>query len=88
MAGGTACLSMTSSIIGVIFLVISVAGIGSSLFLVFGEPLPQFYVRGTYTPYWEDIGKLFEIMCIACKSYLHIATVALQNIQMGPQPLQ
>ena len=58
MAGGTSCLSISSSIIGVIFATISVAGIGLSLFLVFGEPLPQFYVRGTYSPNWEDIGKI------------------------------
>lgn len=60
---GTTCLSITSSVIGVIFATASVAGIGLSLYLVFGEPLPQLYVQGTYEPSWEDIGK-FQVLII------------------------
>ena len=56
MAGGTSCLSLTCSIIGILFATVSVAGIGLSLFLVFGEPYSQINVKGTYTPSWEDIG--------------------------------
>ncbi len=57
MGGSVNCLSTACSVIGVIFATASVAGIGLSLFLLFGEPLPQFYVKGTYKPNWEDIGK-------------------------------
>ena len=56
MAGGTSCLSLTCSIIGILFATVSVAGIGLSLFLVFGEPYSQKNVQGTYSPNWEDIG--------------------------------
>jgi hypothetical protein len=57
MSGGTSCLAIATTVIGVIFGLASVAGIGLSLFLIFGEPLPQHSVQGTYTPSWEDIGK-------------------------------
>ena len=56
MSGGTSCLSITVSVIGVLFAAGSVTGIAMSLFLIFGEPLPLSRVQGTYTPNWEDIG--------------------------------
>ena len=65
MAGGTSCLSLTCSIIGILFATVSVAGIGLSLFLVFGEPYSQSHVQGTYSPNWEDIGMYMT-------TYLHI----------------
>ena len=82
MAGGTSCLSLTCSIIGILFATVSVAGIGLSLFLVFGEPYSQKNVQGTYSPNWEDIGMLhslltyifidftFLIICIYYKSLI------------------
>ena len=62
MAGGTSCLSLTCSIIGILFATVSVAGIGLSLFLVFGEPYSQINVKGTYTPSWEDIGMYLLVL--------------------------
>ena len=57
MSGGTSCLSITNTIIGVIFALASVGGIGASLYLVFvEEPFSSQYFQGTYEPIWEDIG--------------------------------
>ena len=61
MAGGTSCLSLTTTIIGVILAAISVAGIGGSLFLMIAKPL-QVDRKGTDTPNYEDIGKLKYIL--------------------------
>ena len=58
MSGGTSCLSVTVSVLGVIFCACSVTGIAMSLFLVFGDPLPTSFTQDTYSPYWEDIGTL------------------------------
>ena len=68
MAGGTSCLSLTCSIIGILFATVSVAGIGLSLFLVFGEPYSQSNVQGTYSPNWEDIGKYYLHNRVSSKS--------------------
>jgi len=65
MAGGTSCLSLTCSIIGILFATVSVAGIGLSLFLVFGEPYSQINVKGTYTPSWEDIGPALVVSIVS-----------------------
>ena len=60
MSGGTSCLSITNTIIGVIFAIASVGGIGASLYLVFVEqPFDPSYFQGTYEPIWEDIGKIY-----------------------------
>jgi len=64
MAGGTSCLSLTCSIIGILFATASVAGIGLSLFLVFGEPLPS-NSQSTYTPNWEDIGPALVVSVVS-----------------------
>lgn len=61
MSGGTSCLSIATTIIGVIFAAASVAGIGFSLFLVFSDPFESSYIQGTYEPNWEDIGKFNQI---------------------------
>jgi len=65
MAGGTSCLSLTCSIIGILFATVSVAGIGLSLFLVFGEPYSQKNVQGTYSPNWEDIGPALVVSVVS-----------------------
>ena len=56
MSGGTSCLSITVSVIGVLFAACSVTGIAMSLFLIFGDPLPPSISQNTDEPNWEDIG--------------------------------
>ena len=86
MSRNSSCLSVTNSVIGVLFAAASVTGkfiflkkfsdnftqkffdiiadfflctgIAMSLFLIFGDPLPEYYNhQDTYDPNWEDIGK-------------------------------
>ena len=44
-------------LVGGILLLASVAGIGFSLFMLFGDPFAQ-RTGGTYRPNWEDIGEV------------------------------
>jgi len=65
MSGGTSCLSIATTIIGVIFAAASVAGIGFSLFLVFSDPFESSYIQGTYEPNWEDIGPALVVSVVS-----------------------
>merc|ERR1712018_83640 len=65
MSGGTSCLSVTVSVLGVIFCACSVTGIAMSLFLVFGDPLPTSFTQDTYSPYWEDIGPAMVVSVVS-----------------------
>lgn len=62
---GTPCLSATTAAIGVIGSTCSVAGIGLSLFLIFGDPWPDHHSQGTYTPHWEDIGPAIIVAVVS-----------------------
>ena len=50
------CLKGYAIFVGVVFLPVSIAGIGFSVFLLFGEPFAS-QTNHTYRPNWEDIGK-------------------------------
>ena len=49
------CLKVFSMMIGILLVLVSVAGVGYSIFMLFGEPLAQETFH-TYRPNWENIG--------------------------------
>jgi len=66
MSRNSSCLSVTNSVIGVLFAAASVTGIAMSLFLIFGDPLPEYYNhQDTYDPNWEDIGPALVISVVS-----------------------
>ena len=54
------CLKVFSMMIGCVLVVASVAGVGFSIFLLFGEPLAK-QTYDTYKPNWENIGDKFPL---------------------------
>ena len=50
------CLKVFSMMLGFVFVLASLLGVGSSIYLLFGEPLAN-VSYGTYRPNWEDIGE-------------------------------
>jgi hypothetical protein len=42
--------------VGTVLMLVSVAGIGFCLFMLFGEPFAV-QTQDTYAPNWEDLGK-------------------------------
>ncbi len=56
-------LRLVTVVIGVAFSLASVAGVGATLFLLFGEPLGD-YTKGTYTPSAEDVGQFPKQKCL------------------------
>merc|ERR1712227_107972 len=54
------CLKGYAIFVGVVFLPVSIAGIGFSVFLLFGEPFAS-QTNHTYRPNWEDIGPLIIV---------------------------
>ena len=50
------CLKVFSMMLGFVLILASLAGVGTSIYLLFGEPLAN-VSYGTYKPNWEDIGE-------------------------------
>jgi len=66
MSGRSSCLAITNMIIGLVFTVASVAGIGFSLYLIFvEEPFSPQYFQGSYEPNWEDIGPALVVSVVS-----------------------
>ena len=53
------CLKVFSMMLGCVLILPSLAGIGYSIYLLFGEPLAN-VSYSTYKPNWEDIGELIQ----------------------------
>ena len=47
-----------SIMLGLVLVLASLAGVGTSIYLLFGEPLAD-VSYGTYKPNWEDIGEFY-----------------------------
>jgi hypothetical protein len=56
MGCGLPCLKSYSMAVGTVLMLVSVAGIGFCLFMLFGEPFAV-QTQDTYAPNWEDLGK-------------------------------
>ena len=52
------CLKVFSMMLGFVLILASLAGVGTSIYLLFGEPLAD-VSYGTYKPNWEDIGEFY-----------------------------
>ena len=53
--------------VGSILVLASVAGVGYSIFLLFGDPLAK-QTYDTYKPNWENIGELLLVIRAWCNS--------------------
>ena len=58
------CLKTYSMAVGTVLMLLSVAGIGFCLFMLFGEPF-AIQTQDTYAPNWEDLGEFCGNFCAA-----------------------
>ena len=64
--------------VGTVLMLLSVAGIGFCLFMLFGEPF-AIQTQDTYAPNWEDLGRTLLIMVFRSLFYLILALQIVKN---------
>ena len=79
------CLKSYSMAVGTVLMLLSVAGIGFCLFMLFGEPF-AIQTQDTYAPNWEDLGRTLLIMVFRSLFYqiLALCLLCFLSINYGP----